>query len=183
MLQVGPKVKDVAQRQLEQRSAGPRTPNTRPVTTIKSWALGDLQFRTTVEGHSFISDEGAHGGGRDAAPAPLRFFLAGIVMCHEVWTVKSATVLGIELDKLECEMAGFVGPGAPDEPDDASAFARLEYKMSIDSSAPPEQIKMIVDQAARRCPAFATARRAVPIELTLEHNGTVIEERTYGPSR
>jgi uncharacterized OsmC-like protein len=182
MLPVNPRVKEVADRQIKERSAGPRAESPRPVTTVKSWALGDLQFRATVEGHSFVSDEGEHGAGRDAAPAPLRYFLAGIVMCHEVWTVKSAVVLGIELEKLECEISGYVGPGGPGEPDDASAFSRLTYRMSIHSPAAAEQIKTIVDQAARRCPAFATARRAVPIELTLQHNGSTIEERVYGPS-
>jgi uncharacterized OsmC-like protein len=45
-----------------------------------------------VEGHNFISDEGEEAGGHDAGPAPLRYFLGGIMMCHQVWCVKSAAV-------------------------------------------------------------------------------------------
>jgi uncharacterized OsmC-like protein len=71
-------------------------------------ALHGLQFRATVEGHSFIADEGDEAGGHDAGPAPLRYFLAGIMMCHQVWCVKSAALFDIQLNRLEGEISGVV---------------------------------------------------------------------------
>jgi hypothetical protein len=57
MLSINPGMKQMVQRQLEER--GTRTPGKpeRPVTTVKSKALHDRQFRSSVEGHIFISDE------------------------------------------------------------------------------------------------------------------------------
>ena len=91
MLEVRSSLKAVVEKQLADRSA-PSSQAQRPVTTVKSKALHDLQFRATVEGHSFISDEGDHMGGHDAGPAPMRYFLAGVMMCHQVWCVKNASI-------------------------------------------------------------------------------------------
>src|SRR3954467_14851162 len=105
MFKIAEHLKELAERQLHER-AKPAEGPPRPVTTVKSRGLQGLQFRATVEGHSFISDEGGRMGGTDAGPAPLRYFLAGIMMCHQVWTVKSAAVLELQIDRLESEIAG-----------------------------------------------------------------------------
>src|SRR5262249_17166255 len=104
MFKVEPNWKETATRQLAQRRARTESEPQRPVTTVQCKALHGLQFRATVEGHSFISDE-VHGG-YDAGPAPLRYFLAGIMMCHQVWCVKSAAVADVALDRLEGEISG-----------------------------------------------------------------------------
>ena len=171
-LQVGPQIRAVAARQLVERE--PRQPSARPVTTVRGAALHDLQLRATVEGHSFISDEAVHGGGHDAGPAPLRYFLAGVMMCHQVWTIKSAVLAGLELASLQGEIAGFVGPTADDEHTDAVTFVRATYTVSIASQAADDAVRAVVHQGARRCPAFSTFARATPIELRLEHNGAPI---------
>ncbi|MSQ23835.1 MAG: OsmC family peroxiredoxin [Chloroflexi bacterium] len=183
MLQVSPKVKEVAQRQMVERTTGPAVESPTPVTTVKSTALFDLQFRATVEGHSFISDEAVPMGGHDAGPAPLRYFLAGIMMCHQVWTLKSAVLMGIQIDSMECEIAGYFGPGAPEDPRDAVGFARLTYIVRIDSVASSDQVREAVNQGTYRCPAFGAAKQATRIEVTVEHNGSLIETRTYGPGQ
>ena len=92
MFKVEANLKEIASRQLSQRRARKEGEPRRPVTTVHCKALHGLQFRATVEGHSFISDEGDEAGGHDAGPAPLRYFLAGIMMCHQVWCVKSSAV-------------------------------------------------------------------------------------------
>ena len=92
MFKVEANLKEIASRQLTQRRARKEGEPRRPVTTVHCKALHGLQFRATVEGHSFISDEGDEAGGHDAGPAPLRYFLAGIMMCHQVWCVKSSAV-------------------------------------------------------------------------------------------
>ena len=97
MFKVEANLKEIATRQLTQRRARKEGEARRPVTTVNCKALHGLQFRATVEGHSFISDEGDEAGGHDAGPAPLRYFLAGIMMCHQVWCVKSSAVADVQL--------------------------------------------------------------------------------------
>ena len=179
-LHIGPAVKERAlaqfgRRDATQRPTGETAAPARPVTTVKSVALHDLQFRATVEGHEFISDE--REGGQDAGPAPLRYFLGGIMMCHQVMCVKSAAMLDLPLDHLESEISGYLGRPATGEP---GGFVRLELTVRIDSANSDDQMRTIVEQAGERCPAFVTAARASRIDLTLQHNGTTILERTYG---
>lgn len=180
MFKVEPNLKEIATRQLTQRRARKEDEPQRPVTTVKSKALHGLQFRAMVEGHNFISDEGEEAGGHDAGPAPLRYFLGGIMMCHQVWCVKSAAVADLQLSKLEGEISGYVEAGGGDaEREVERGFSRITYTVNIESSSPPEAIKSIVDAATRRCPAFVSASRAIPIELTIVYNDKSLGAWSY----
>jgi uncharacterized OsmC-like protein len=181
-LRVDPGLKEIVRKQLSERSAPSNEPP-RPVTTVKSRALLDLQFRATVEGHEFISDEREEGGGHDAGPAPLRYFLGGIMMCHQVWTVKSAAYMDVTLDDLEGEISGYVERGAPagTANDEGRGFARVAFTVSVQSANPPDDVKKIVAEASRRCAAFVTVARSTQVDVTVVHNGATIEQRTYGP--
>jgi uncharacterized OsmC-like protein len=176
MFKVAEHLKELAERQLRER-AKPAEGPPRPVTTVKSRGLQGLQFRATVEGHSFISDEGERMGGTDAGPAPLRYFLAGIMMCHQVWTVKSAAVLDLHIDRIESEIAGFVGASDPDLP---PGFTHMALTVTVDSPNRADEITRVVDEATRRCPAFVTAARGSRIDVTVVHNGEVVHEQGYG---
>src|SRR6266542_6227586 len=180
MLSINPNMKQLVQRQLEER--GKRTPGQppRPVTTVKSKALHDLQFRASVEGHVFISDERESAGGTDAGPAPLRYFLAGIMMCHQVWCVKSAALLDVELNRLEGEISGFVEAGGGDaEREVERGFDLIKYKVTVEGPNPAETIQSVVEAATRRCPAFVSAARSIPIEVTILHNDKNLGVKTY----
>jgi uncharacterized OsmC-like protein len=179
MLSINPNMKQLVQRQLEERGTRTTGQPIRPVTTVKSKALHDLQFRANVEGHVFISDERESVGGTDAGPAPLRYFLAGVMMCHQVWCVKSAAVADVRLERLEGEISGYLAHG-----DSArkGGFERATFVVTIDSPNAAEEVKKIVSQASDRCAAFVTFARGARIELTLMHNGQKIDERAYGGS-
>lgn len=169
MLHVDSHLKDVVRKQLEERGA--RTgPAKRPITTVKSKALIDLQFRAQVEGHSFIADERESAGGHDAGPAPMRYFVAGLMMCHKVWVVKTAAVMDLQLDSLEADISWFA-----DEP-----IPRIVYNLQIQSANSDENIKTIVQGGAKGCPAFRAMERAARIEVNIAHNGKKIDEQVYG---
>jgi uncharacterized OsmC-like protein len=180
MFKVEPNLKEIATRQLTQRRARKEGEPQRPVTTVKCRALHGLQFRAMVEGHNFISDEGEEAGGHDAGPAPLRYFLGGIMMCHQVWCVKSAAVADAQLSKLEGEISGYVEAGGGDaEREVERGFSRIAYTVNIESPSSSDAIQSIVDAATRRCPAFVSASRAIPIELTILHNDKSLGARSY----
>ena len=71
MFKVEANLKEIASRQLTQRRARKEGEPRRPVTMVNCKALHGLQFRATVEGHSFISDEGDEVGGHDAGAAEI----------------------------------------------------------------------------------------------------------------
>jgi uncharacterized OsmC-like protein len=177
MLFINPDLKEIVQRQLEERGARTPSQTVRPVTTVKSKALHDLQFRASVEGHQFISDERESSGGTDAGPAPLRYFLAGVMMCHQVWCVKNAALADVRLDNLEGEISGYVARG--DSPR-KGGFERAAFTVTIDSPSSTEEVKKLVARASEQCTAFVTFTRAARIDLTLVHNGRQVDERAYG---
>jgi uncharacterized OsmC-like protein len=180
MFKVEPNLKDIATRQLAQRRARKEGEPQRPVTTVNCKALHGLQFRATAEGHSFIADEGNEVGGHDAGPAPLRYFLAGIMMCHQVWCVKSAAVADVQLNRLEGEISGFIEAGTGDtEKEVERGFSRITYKVTLDSANPSDAIQSIVEAATRRCPAFVSAARSIPIEVTILHNEKNLGSKIY----
>jgi uncharacterized OsmC-like protein len=180
MFKVEANLKEIATRQLTQRRARKQGEPQRPVTTVKCKALHGLQFRAMVEGHNFISDEGEEAGGHDAGPAPLRYFLGGIMMCHQVWCVKSAAVADVQLSRLEGEMSGFVEAGGGETDKEVErGFSRITYQVNIESPNPAEAVQSIVEAATRRCPAFVSAARSIPIEVTILHNDKNLGVRTY----
>jgi len=184
MFNVEANLKEIATRQLSQRRARKEGEPRRPVTTVNCKALHGLQFRATVEGHSFISDEGEEAGGHDAGPAPLRYFLAGIMMCHQVWCVKSAAVADVQLSKLEAEISGYIEAGGGDADREVErGFSRITYKVTIDSANSSDAIQSIVEAATRRCPAFVSASRSIPIEVTILHNEKNLGAKTYDRRR
>ncbi|MCZ6636986.1 MAG: OsmC family protein [Alphaproteobacteria bacterium] len=137
---------------------------------MKGTALFDLQFRAQVEGHSFISDERESVGGHDAGPAPMRYFIAGMMLCHKVWIVKTAALMDLQLERLEGEISWFNDIPIP----------RMVYSLDIDSAHSDDDIKTIVTEGARGCIAFQTMERATRIDLTVEHNGKRVLEQTFG---
>jgi uncharacterized OsmC-like protein len=180
MFRVEANLKEIATRQLSQRRARKEGEPRRPVTTVHCKALHGLQFRATVEGHDFISDEGDEVGGHDAGPAPLRYFLAGIMMCHQVWCVKSAAVADVRLDRLEGEISGFIEAGGGDANKEAErGFDLIKYTVTLESPDSADAVQGIVDAATRRCPAFVSAARSIPIELTILQNGQNRGAKTY----
>ena len=180
MFKVEANLKEIASKQLTQRAARKEGAPRRPVTTVNCKALHGLQFRAQVEGHSFISDEGDEAGGHDAGPAPLRYFLAGIMMCHQVWCVKSAAVADVRLDRLEGEISGFIEAGAGDANKEAErGFDLIKYIVTVESPDSADAVQGIVDAATRRCPAFVSAARSIPIELTILQNGQNRGAKTY----
>ena len=131
MYSIGPRLKGIFERQRAERADRPPGPAERPVTTVKGTALFDLQFRGEVEGHSFISDERESSGGHDAGPAPMRYFVASVMFCHKVWTVKTAALMDLQLDRLDGEISWYNDVPTP----------RIVYKLFIDSGHGRLQIR------------------------------------------
>jgi uncharacterized OsmC-like protein len=169
MLHIDPHIKEMATKQMQER--GERVGRMdRALTTVKGTALIDLQFRAQVEGHSFISDERQSAGGHDAGPAPMRYFVAGIMLCHKVWMVKTAAVMDLKIESLEGEMSWFNDIPTP----------RIGYAIAIKSGHKDEDIVKMVEGGAKGCPSFKVMERAVSIEVTATHNGKKILEKAYG---
>jgi uncharacterized OsmC-like protein len=164
---ISPTLKQIVQNQIEERGA--RSPNQaeeRPVTTVKVKALQNLQFRATVEGHSFIMDERDSSGGNDAGPAPMRYYAAGIMGSDHVWIVKTAALKDLPIDKLEGEL---------------SLYGRkIVYTVSIESPNSDDQIRDLIHEVRDRRGSLSTMAGGRRAELVVRHNGETIMEDVQG---
>lgn len=165
-----------------------KTSRTKParggIIRVKSRAIHHLQTKAEADGFAFVSDEGETVGGYGAGPAPLRYFLAGILMCHQVWCLKSAALLDVKMEALDGNLHGHLQAGGSYSMEDTdSCFERLAYEILVQSPDSSEKVTAAVEKASRRCPAFGTVRLAVPIEMTVVHNGKLVLEKVFTPAR
>ena len=94
--------------------------------------------------------------------------------------MKSSAVSDVQLDRLEGEIAGFVVAGEGDAGKEVErGFDLIKYTVTVASPNSADTIQSIVEAATRRCPAFVSASRAIPIELTILHNEKSLGTKTY----
>jgi uncharacterized OsmC-like protein len=101
-------------------------------------------------------------------------------MCHQVWCVKSSAVADVQLDRLQGEISGFVEAGGGDAGKEVErGFDLIKYTVTIESPNSADAIQSIVEAATRRCPAFVSAARSIPIEVTILHNQQNLGMKLY----
>jgi len=81
---------------------------------------------------------------------------------------------------LEGEISGFIEAGGGDaEKEVERGFDLIKYAVTVESPDNADSVQTIIDAATRRCPAFVSAARSIPIELTIVHNGQNRDAKTY----
>ena len=176
MLQVDSGLKEYLEERIEKTER--EKSKTGGIIKVKSRVIHHLQIKAEADGFAFISDEGERVGGYGAGPSPLRYFLAGIMMCHQVWCVKSAALLEVRMDSLEGEISGHLHPGGSySRADSGSGLEKISYELRVAGPDSSEKVLSVVEKANKRCPAFGTIRRALPISLKVILNNKIISEK------
>ncbi len=128
----------------------------------------------------FETDEANQRGGDDSAPSPLRYFLAGLVFCQQVFYSKGAALVGCTMDDVQIDAESYFDMrGEFTLPRDTSVEAGLQwivltsYVSSKDSS---ETVLAAVDEANARCPVVNTIRKGIPVYERVIHNGALIRD-------
>jgi organic hydroperoxide reductase OsmC/OhrA len=120
------------------------------------------------------SDEAPGRGGRGEHPTAIRYFLAGISFCLQVWYAKAAALAGVVLDdvQLNLEMAidMRVEYGLPPAPGPEHLIATTRIR----SSASTDEVRGVAEEAHARCPLAQLVGRSVPIYVRVVHNGDVL---------
>jgi uncharacterized OsmC-like protein len=165
MVYIDPGLKRVVENQLAERGSRAPGQEERPITTVNMKALHNLQFRATVEGHSFILDEAEHGGGNDAGPAPMRFYAAGIMGADHVWVIKTAALNDLPIDSLEGEFALY--------------GSKVQYTLSVESPNTDDQMRQVINDVRKVRGSVATMAGGRKVEFKLRHNGQTIMDVVY----
>jgi uncharacterized OsmC-like protein len=143
-------------------------------TTIRAVAtlLEDMHLEGRVGKFRLDSDEPAVRGGTDLGPTPLQFFVAGVAFCLITQLARFAPLYDVPLEDVQADVraefnvADKFGMDGP-----SGAFEQVTYALMVRSSAPPEQVRQLVEHAERACHAAQSLRQPVPVVLKVHLNG------------
>jgi uncharacterized OsmC-like protein len=112
-----------------------------------------------------VVDVGTQQGGNDAGPGPSILERAALGSCLAIGYSTWAAYLEIPVDDIEVivesdlDARGQFGIG-----EDPPGFKALRYKVMIQSPAPEEQIREMIERADAHSPVLDDFRRPIPVE-------------------
>jgi uncharacterized OsmC-like protein len=142
--------------------------------TIRAVAsiVQDVHLEGTVRGSRFESDEPEERGGTNLGPAPLSYFLMGAAFWLLTQIARFAHLYDVLIEEgkvdVRCsfdvaDKLGLDGPGA--------AFDSVHFLVDLQSPAPPEQVKKLIEHARRGCHTEQTFRHPIPVSASAKLNG------------
>jgi uncharacterized OsmC-like protein len=107
--------------------------------------------------------------GEDQGPNPVEYALTALAACVTTSLVYHAAAKGIKLKSVESklegdiDLRGFLGISKDVSP----GYKEIRMNFKIESDAPAEQLKELIDFAPSLSPVFNTITRAVPVKVKL----------------
>jgi uncharacterized OsmC-like protein len=153
-------------------------------TTIRAVAklLEDMHIEGRVGKFRLESDEPAARGGTELGPTPLQYFVAGAAFCLLTQMARFAPLYDVPLEEVqadvraEFDIADKFGLEGPD-----GAFEHVTYTLTVHSSTPPEQVRLLIEHAERACHAAQSLRQPVPVLVEVHLNGQPLPFTREGP--
>ncbi|NIR51528.1 OsmC family protein [candidate division KSB1 bacterium] len=108
------------------------------------------------------ADMGEKHGGNNAGPNPGVFGRAAFGSCMAMGYIRWAAKLGVPVSNVEVEVqADYDARGEYGIPDTPVGYEEVRYVVTIESSAPEEEIMHVLDQADVHSPYFEIFKRGV----------------------
>jgi len=107
--------------------------------------------------------------GEDQGPNPVEYALTALAACVTTSIVYHAAAKGIKLKSVESklegdiDLRGFLGISKEVSP----GYKEIRMNFKIESDAPAEQLKELIEFAPSLSPVFNTITRAVPVKVKL----------------
>lgn len=121
----------------------------------------------------FKVDIGTSEGGNDAGPGPGILERGALGSCLAIGYSQRAAVLEIPVDKIEVHVESEYDAAAMlylnDEP---PGFDVLRYYVYIESPAPEDQVRRLIEETDRHSPVLDDFRRAIPVEREVNITST-----------
>ncbi|GAC1299660.1 MAG: hypothetical protein NVS3B14_15060 [Ktedonobacteraceae bacterium] len=146
-------------------------------TTIRAVAklLEDMHIEGRVGKFHLESDEPAVRGGTDLGPTPLQYFVAGAAFCLITQMARFAPLYDIPLEEVQADVRAEFNAADKFVTDDSNgAFEQVTYVLTVRSSAPAEQVRLLIEHAERACHAAQSLRQPVSVSLQVHLNGELL---------
>jgi len=139
----------------------------RMVSRIEGCELGGEQLARPF---TIVSDEPGALMGTDTAPNPQELLMASVASCIGVTFVAGASLLGIELDKLEIETRGGLDLRGAFALDDSviPGYEQVEVVVHVAGKGTPEQFEEVLQHTMQTSPNYWNLSRPVRIVASLE---------------
>lgn len=119
----------------------------------------------TASGKNLICDVGTDAGGNDAGPGPGILERGALGSCLAIGYATWAAYLEIPIDAIEVDIeSDFDARGQFGLGEDPPGFKELRYKVFIESSAPENKIRELIEKADAHSPVLDDFRRPIPIK-------------------
>ena len=129
-------------------------------------AADTLAGEISGDGFTFRTDAAEEEGGEGITPGPGVLFRGAIAACCAMDVVIYAALSDIPIGAVEVEVqADWDGRGMFGLADVSSGYTALRYIVNVESSAPEEDIRKLIEDADRHAHLLSVAREAVPVSL------------------
>jgi uncharacterized OsmC-like protein len=144
--------------------------------------IADLETEISTGEYSFRVDAAVDAGGAGHHPRPMDYVIGGLLSCQEMWCLRWAALRKISIGGLQISgTARFTWRGEYlDEVDSGLTLIETQYYVT-DPHLRAHSLLDMADTVARRCPVFATLRKATTIEEQLFLNGERTVTRRWMP--
>lgn len=113
----------------------------------------------------FTADIGETEGGNDAGPGPSVLERAALGSCLAIGYAKYAALLDVPIDSLEVEVEADVDArGAYGIDNVTPGYEALRYRVIVESIAPEETIRNVIEKADEHSPVLKNFTRPVSVE-------------------
>jgi uncharacterized OsmC-like protein len=141
-------------------------------TTIDRTFAAEIDTAATRTSATIHADEPRGLLGTNTAPNPVEVILSAIASCLSVGYAYNAAARGIEIDAIDftlegdLDLQGFLGLSDEVRP----GYENVRITAHIASSAPPEQIRELVEHVHRTSPVLDIIRNPVPVTVDVVTN-------------
>ena len=143
---------------------------------VQTEILEDHYGKARARNFEFFVDEPEVGGGKNRAPRPLEYFLAGFCFCQQVVYSDYIVFDDLNVNNLGIDVKGYVDQRGIFGIDDTEpGFKNLEYTVNIDADEDARTIIDLVDKVEHGCPAHASIRKPIEPSRKIVLNGEEIE--------
>ena len=128
-----------------------------------------LVTQSEIRGFTVTMDEPLDLGGTDTGPNPVEMVLAALGSCQEIVYRAYASMLGLEIERIEVHAKGRIDlRGLLNLADVPSGFSQVSFTTRIISDEPHERIRDLAELVERHCPVMDTLMRAVEVTGKVE---------------
>ena len=138
------------------------------IFSISGNSVTPTRFEGKVRQFSIAVDEPENFGGKDSAPTPVEYILAGYAGCLNVVVNLIAKEMGITIENLKINITGDINPekllGISDK--ERAGFKSLNIQLDIKSDASRDMIQKLLSQVRERCPVNDNLTNTTPVNYS-----------------